>query len=302
MPQFLSARETFLMKWIFPVMWIGGFGLGTLLLFLKEHDATGKPLPEHIRWTFLFAWLLGSGFIWWGCGRLKRVKVDGTSLYISNYLREITVPLREIRTVSENRWINIHPVTIELCVETAFGHRIVFMPRTQPFLFFRSHPAVAELRRLAAEANGLAPRAGLSATPVGGMNWLTAWCLGFFGALTFYWSAATLGGGFDWGRHYRLFESSAQAEARVTRVEPDNHCAAHFEFEVAGQRYQGSGPACGARVGDRIHVHYLPGEPTFSTLKRPGDDLVFMIVAPLLLSMVAGVFVMLALGRRRGQA
>jgi hypothetical protein len=282
-------------------MWIGGLGLATVLLFLKDHDAAGKPLPEHLRWIFLFAWIGGGGFIWWGYGRLKRVRVDGTSLYISNYRKEITVPLREIRMVSENRWINIHPVTIEFWVGTAFGQRIVFMPQAQTFAFFGSHPVVAELRRLAAEATGLAPRAGLSATSVVAMKRTTAWCLGFFGALTFYWSAATFLG-FDWGRNYRLYESSAQAEARVARVEPANHCAAYFEFEVAGDRYQGSGSVCGARVGDSIRVYYLPGEPTFSTLKRPGDDLVFMIVSPLLLSTVAGVVAILRFGRRRDEA
>jgi hypothetical protein len=125
------------------------------------------------------------------------------------------------------------------------------------------------------------------------MRRTTAWCLGFFGALTFYWGAATFGAGFDWVRHYRLYESSAQTQARVARVEPDSHCAAYYEFEVGGRRYEGSGPQCGARVGDRLDVYYLPEEPAFSTLKRPGDDLLFMIGAPLVLSLLAGVLVML---------
>src|SRR5262249_60311340 len=51
-----------------------------------------------------------------------------------------------------------------------------------------------------------------------------AWCLGFFGALIFYWSAATLWSRFDWSREWKLTFSSADAEAVVTRIEPNNHC------------------------------------------------------------------------------
>ena len=130
------------------------------------------------------------------------------------------------------------------------------------------------------------------------MKRITAWCLGFVGALTFYWVAAT-SGGFDWVRHWKLARSSATAEAVVTRTEPTDHCAAFYEFEVEGQRYQNFGPDCDAHVGTKLRVHYLPGDPTFSTLKAPGSDLVFMIGAPLVLSVVAGFVVMARLGRPR---
>ena len=96
---------------------------------------------------------------------------------------------------------------------------------------------------------------------------------------TFYWVAAT-SGGFDWARHWRLAQTSSEVEAVVTRTEPNNHCLAHYEFEVDGQLYQGSDSKCSASIGDKLRVYYLPGEPTFSTLKKPDDDLVFMIVAP----------------------
>jgi hypothetical protein len=131
------------------------------------------------------------------------------------------------------------------------------------------------------------------------MKRITGWCLGFAGALIFYWGAATFGGGFDWVRHWRLLRTSATAEAVVTRTEQSNHCAAFYEFEVEGQRYKNFGSDCDARVGDKLRVHYLPGDPTFSTLKGPGSDLVFMIGAPVVLSVVAGFVVMARLGKPR---
>ena len=38
-------------------------------------------------------------------------------------------------------------------------------------------------------------------------------------------------------------------------------------------------------------MYYFPDEPSLSQLKKPGDDLGFMIVAPLVLSTLAGLAV-----------
>ena len=46
---------------------------------------------------FAAAWAIGTAFLLLTCARLKRVKVDGATLVISNYRRDITVPVREIR-------------------------------------------------------------------------------------------------------------------------------------------------------------------------------------------------------------
>ena len=124
----------------------------------------------------------------------------------------------------------------------------------------------------------------------------SAWCLGFFGGLIFFWGSIT-SSGFDWVRHWKLAFASAETEAVVTRTEPHNHCLAHYEFELDGQQYQGSGSNCSANIGDKVHVHYLPGDPDFSTAKAPGSDLVFVIFAPLVLSCIAGVLLMVRLGR-----
>jgi hypothetical protein len=82
---------------------------------------------------------------------LKRVRLDGQCLYVSNYLREISIPLANVRDVTENRWVNFHPITIYFQNTTEFGDKIVFMPKPRyfDFRFWRSYPIVAELRRLA---------------------------------------------------------------------------------------------------------------------------------------------------------
>ena len=97
---------------------------------------------------FSGGWVLGMTFILWNCAGLKRVRSDSQQLYVSNYLREILIPFYEITDVTQNRWINIKPVTIHLRNATMFGSKITFMPK-RDLSFWRKSPAVSELKQLA---------------------------------------------------------------------------------------------------------------------------------------------------------
>ena len=159
-PRLLSSRQTFIMKVLFPILWIGGFAAATLSLFLSPdswHGAEGGGADAETKWTFLAVTIAGSFFIWWTCVRLKRIRMDDRALYISNYLREIVVPLGNVAEVTENRWINIHPVTLVLHTETEYGSRVVFMPKVRWFAFWSSHPVVEEVRKAVARATGRGP-------------------------------------------------------------------------------------------------------------------------------------------------
>ena len=139
----ISSFLTSIYKFIFPTVWIGGFGLGTLMLFASK---------EEQRFQFLIAWIAGSLFAYWGLVRLKWVAFDGENIYISNFIKMISVPLADIEKVTENVLINIHPVYITFNHETEFGRKIVFMPKFYlGIAFFLSHPVVEELRGLAEE-------------------------------------------------------------------------------------------------------------------------------------------------------
>lgn len=145
----ISSAQTFIMKFLFPVVWISGFGIGTLLLFLGGfHGRDNSAPPDSMKWEFLAAWVAGSAFIWWGCARLKKVQISSDAIIVSNFLKELCIPFSEIIDVTENRWINIHPVTIHLRSDTCFGSRIMFMPTRRLFGWGR-HPILGELRTLA---------------------------------------------------------------------------------------------------------------------------------------------------------
>lgn len=153
----ISSRLTQLYKVIFPTIWIGGFALGTALMFIpaKYRGAPGTVGEFHDeKWQFLAMTLVGALVLWRTCMPLKRVELDQHSLYISNFQKEIVVPLAEVVEVKENRWIDPRPVTIRFRSHTDFGQSITFMPETVWFLFFSPHPIVQELRSAVDRALG----------------------------------------------------------------------------------------------------------------------------------------------------
>jgi len=135
----VSSSLTFLYKFIFTTVWSAGFGLGTVVMFLKRQ-------PEAMQ--FAAAWAIGTAFLVLTCARLKRVKLDGATLVISNYRHDTTVPVSEIADVRQNRLINVKPVTITFRKQTPFGSAVTFMPRVSLGLFSEDD-IVTRLRSLA---------------------------------------------------------------------------------------------------------------------------------------------------------
>ena len=86
-----------------------------------------------------------AGAFFWLHFPLKRVQVDDNNLYISNYLKEITVPLGEIENVTDFILSEPRRVTIHFRNETEFGRKIVFLAKYRAFAFMDGHPIVDEL-------------------------------------------------------------------------------------------------------------------------------------------------------------
>jgi len=139
----VSSSLTFFYKFIFTSVWSGGFGLGTVVMFLIR-----KQEVMAIRWQFAAVWAIGTAFLLLTCARLKRVKLDGATLVISNYRHDTTVPVSEIADVRQNRLINVRPVTITFRKQTPFGSAVTFMPRVS-FRLFSEDDIVTRLRSLA---------------------------------------------------------------------------------------------------------------------------------------------------------
>lgn len=150
----LSSSLTFLHKIIVPAVWLVLFGFITFASFLP-----GSGVP-HAAGSFSLVMLIVGAALMYRFGlRLKVVSVDDNYLYVSNYAKEIAIPLDEISDVTENKWANNRPVTIRLRSPSEFGDKIVFMPKVKMLLFFGDHPVATELRELIAQRRG-ATRSG----------------------------------------------------------------------------------------------------------------------------------------------
>ena len=99
----------------------------------------------------------------WACLGLKRVTLTEGSLLISNFRREIVVPLRDVASVGRTV-LGLNAVVIDFARDTAFGRRIKFLPRRRFLWFAWTHPVVDRLRDAVAAARKAEEPAKLTAT------------------------------------------------------------------------------------------------------------------------------------------
>jgi len=154
----ISSNLTFFYKFLFITIWIGFFGCSTLELLLNQNKEG---------FAFLAVWIVGTLFLYWECARLKYVEVDANNIYISNFFKTIKVPLQEIERISENSFINIHPIWISFKSPTDFGRKIMFMPKFSfRASFFCPHPIAKELCELASNVKNNTNTANTTSTTV----------------------------------------------------------------------------------------------------------------------------------------
>ena len=149
----LSSQWTLFYKVIFPTIWIGGFALATGLMFISPNGWNVNQDVREFRWTFLLALIVGAVFIYWSCIRMKKVWLAQNLLIISNYVKEISVPLQQVERVSGSIFMTPELVWVHFRRPTVFGARIVFMPKLRLLGGFLKHPIVEELRQLTKEAS-----------------------------------------------------------------------------------------------------------------------------------------------------
>ncbi len=151
MSRLLSSGFTYVYKFVLPV-WIGIVVLGLTITTVLGIGRNMLSLPILPVIVALVALQLLPALT------LKRVEMDSRNLYISNFSKQIVVPLADVTDVSENRWLHYHPVTIQLARPTEFGNRITFAPDMSDTWFrFLSHPVVAQLRTAVARARDQGP-------------------------------------------------------------------------------------------------------------------------------------------------
>jgi hypothetical protein len=152
MQRILSSPLTFFWKFISTPLLIGGFVCALASAWIGNWlRRQGTPLSvNEVLMAILLLSLVGTqGFRMMAA--LKRVAVDDHTLYISNYLTEIRVPLSEVLDVKESSRRGSLLIRIHLRRPTPFGPSIVFRPRLRLY-WWGPHPVALELRSLCEQA------------------------------------------------------------------------------------------------------------------------------------------------------
>ncbi len=139
MPRVISSAQTFIVKFILPFVIVGMMTFGPAI--------GGRGI-----WPFFFPLIVMVAVsIYWYYVRLKKVIVEEDGLVVSNFVREIRVPWRDIVEVTGSRWVSTRQITITLDRDLGFGTSIIFMPKTRILWPGQEHPAAGELRDLIRE-------------------------------------------------------------------------------------------------------------------------------------------------------
>lgn len=139
----LSSPGLVLIKVIFPTLWITGFGLGTMAMWLIPN--VQKPAPLSLKIYFVIAWILGILLLYFTCIRLKSVELDEAdrAVHIGNLRVTVRVPIALVDPLQVNSWGGRPPVlTLRLREPGRFGRSIPFVPNIGTVWAFQQRQAV----------------------------------------------------------------------------------------------------------------------------------------------------------------
>lgn len=147
-PRVISAGHTALVK--FGVAVLAFLSMVGMALSWLDHVRAQEEIPPAV----LAGGALGVG-VWawvvWTCVRLNRVALTADALLVSNFRREISVPLREVERVRQSL-LESGIVIVDLSRDTELGSRFRFIPKRAERWIFRQHPIVDHLRDAVAAA------------------------------------------------------------------------------------------------------------------------------------------------------
>ncbi len=137
----LSSPTTVVFKFVFT-------GAFTVLLIAGTISSFRGDDPSE-RWLYMSALVFGCTYLWSIFGSLKRVRLVDDELHISNYLRQVVVPLRHVVSVRQRHWLSTTDIVVEFDRDIGFGTTVRFIPNDLSGMFgwWTDGTVVRRLRR-----------------------------------------------------------------------------------------------------------------------------------------------------------
>jgi hypothetical protein len=126
----ISSRQTFFLKWIFPLLWIGILSAVVVPALLKNNISQGWFV------IIVMLFMLAGGvavfrfFVW---SLADEVELGADSLLIRRGGVEDRVRLSDIMNVDISRFSNPQRITLWLRMPGKFGNEIAFVPKMSGF-------------------------------------------------------------------------------------------------------------------------------------------------------------------------
>jgi hypothetical protein len=146
-------------KIVFPLIWIGGFGLGAIASRMLNPDGYSASMAQGAM-IVCISWMLGSLLILWVASRVRTVWLEGESLVVKNYRTETRIPLSAVKRISETRMWNPKMITLHLEDRDDLPEQVEFIGQFSFKSMFTQHPAVKELQDLVDRARKNPAKAG----------------------------------------------------------------------------------------------------------------------------------------------
>jgi hypothetical protein len=117
--------RVFAAGWVIYFLLVGIYGVWEWLTVSNGSDA---PFSGGKLVGLIIFGLVSSIFVHLMAGSLKRVCIAGDKLLVSNYLKEIEIPLSQVEYVDGPDFSSLRRITLALRESSAFGEEIVFAP------------------------------------------------------------------------------------------------------------------------------------------------------------------------------
>ena len=119
----LHSYETYLYKYLLPIMWVPWDGFRSLRRAFPSTDPNSATMIR----VAIILWCLTLPLVIWYALRLKTLVVTQDALRIGGYFSEVEVPFSNVTTVTHN-WFAKND-TLRLNPPSEFGDKILFIAR-----------------------------------------------------------------------------------------------------------------------------------------------------------------------------
>ena len=144
----LSSRWTLFYQLVFPIVWIGLFGWGTISLWGADFPSRDSPPPPDMRYQFLGGWIAGTALILWLASAIRHVARECDELLIRRFRTTLRIPLALVAEVSETRFLSPKLIRISFVSRPSLPEAVRFVAPSAFQRPFGMHPTVARLQEL----------------------------------------------------------------------------------------------------------------------------------------------------------